>query len=170
MKESDLSDRLLRSFRKPRKSGTPLLFRALFGILLLRYETGGASLVTRADVSLFPYLHILFAGEVLEHAVLMLFGERGVLVSKINVGRGTEHAGVLDLSRCVNGVKRMRALSAILVHNHPGGTAALSGDDRETAERVSRALRSAGVRFEGQIVLSDGFCRAYSFSGERSSE
>ena len=157
---------VLRSFPQIRSSKTPELYETLFRVLCIRCQTGGKRLVTADEVSLFPYLQILFAGERTERAVLLLFDGSGTLVTRRTLGFGTEREGYLDLSRCLKGISHTEIVSAMLAHKHPGGTPALSGADRETASRISEALRCIGVRFDGQIILSDNFCRMYSCTQE----
>ena len=157
---------VLRSFPQIVSSKTPELYETLFRVLCIRCQTCGKRLVTSDEVSLFPYLQILFAGERTERAVLLLFDGSGTLVTRRTLGFGTEREGYLDLSRCLKGISHTEIVSAMLAHKHPGGTPALSDADRETADRIAEALHCIGIRFDGQIILSDHFCRMYSCAQE----
>ena len=155
---------LLRSIPNIGDSKTPALYETLFRSLFLQYRTEDAPRVTRSDVSLFPYLQMLFADEKTERAALLLFDAHGVLLGTRTVGYGTENEAELDLFHCLDGIDPKSISTALLVHNHPNGVSALSDADRETAERISAAFRYTRIRLDRQMILSGSFCREYSIS------
>ena len=51
-----------------------------------------------------------------------------------------------------------KASGIILVHNHPGGNAAPSQEDRLLTEELQRLAPRMGLRFLDHVIVTDGDC------------
>jgi DNA repair protein RadC len=59
---------------------------------------------------------------------------------------------------------RESAAAVVLVHNHPSGDPAPSGEDREVTRRLAEAGRIVGIRVVDHVVVAErgyfSFCEA----------
>jgi DNA repair protein RadC len=87
--------------------------------------------------------------------VIALYLDNGnrVLGDEI-VAEGTVNRCVIFPRKVMEGAMRRSAASFILVHNHPGGTAAASEEDWKTTERLYNARKQIDIPMLDHIIIS----------------
>lgn len=107
---------------------------------------------TEAGVYLLPF----FLNEQDEVVYLLcLDAKRSVLCCE-EMGRGVVNSVDANVRRIVEKALKVRACSAILAHNHPGGLAIPSREDDIFTRCLYNALETVGIRLEDHIIVADG--------------
>lgn len=71
------------------------------------------------------------------------------------VGEGSVNAAAVSVRKIVETALNVNATTVVLAHNHPGGLAVPSEEDRQTTYRVANALRTVDVILADHIVVAD---------------
>jgi len=87
--------------------------------------------------------------------LLCLDAKRSVLCCE-EMGRGVVNSVDANVRRIVEKALKVRACSAILAHNHPGGLAIPSREDDIFTRCLYNALETVGIRLEDHIIVADG--------------
>lgn len=87
--------------------------------------------------------------------LLCLDAKRSVLCCE-EMGRGVVNSVDANVRRIVEKALKVRACSAILAHNHPGGLAIPSREDEIFTRCLYNALETVGIRLEDHIIVADG--------------
>lgn len=77
------------------------------------------------------------------------------------VGTGTVNASVLHIRDLLEMALKYKATGIILVHNHPGGTAQLSGADLQLTKQLERSAAELGIRLLDHIIIAAEQCFSY---------
>ncbi len=90
-----------------------------------------------------------------DECVIALYLDNGnrVLGDEI-VAEGTVNRCVIFPRKVMEGAMKRSAASFILVHNHPGGTAAASEEDWKTTERLCNAGKQIDIPMLDHIIIS----------------
>ena len=90
----------------------------------------------------------------------MLLDTKQKLIRDVLISRGTVNASSASPREILIQALRFRAVSMILVHNHPSGDPAPSRDDVLLTRRVKEAGDLIGIQLLDHIVIGDGcYCR-----------
>jgi len=77
------------------------------------------------------------------------------LISDTLLTRGTVNSSLMSVREIMIGALKRRAVSMLLVHNHPSGDPAPSGQDIEVTEQVKRAGELVGIPLYDHIIIGD---------------
>ncbi|MDL2313714.1 DNA repair protein RadC [Desulfovibrio sp. OttesenSCG-928-C14] len=95
------------------------------------------------------------AGRSHEEVWLAYLDTQNRMLSWEKYHKGTVDASVVYprdiLERCL----LLKASAFIIVHNHPGGSAAPSGADLQITEQLKRSAQALGVRFLDHLIVTD---------------
>lgn len=91
-----------------------------------------------------------------EELLLLLLNTRGALMGERLISRGTVDRTVASPREVMIAALEARAVSIVLLHNHPSGDPAPSRDDLELTERMAMAGMLVGVCLLDHIVIGDG--------------
>lgn len=98
-----------------------------------------------------------------EFAVLLLDGRNQVIRESV-ISKGTLNASLVHPREVFRSAVREAAASLVLVHNHPSGDPAPSGEDLRVTRRLVEAGQVVGIRVLDHVVIADqGY---YSFREE----
>ena len=115
-------------------------------------ETRQIKISTDAGTYLLPF----FMNEQDEVVYLLcLDAKRSVLCCE-EMGRGVVNSVDANVRSIVEKALKVRACSAILAHNHPGGLAIPSREDEIFTRCLYNALETVGIRLEDHIIVADG--------------
>ena len=104
------------------------------------------------------YMQSLFIGSSTEKLYVMLFGGAGNLRRVVQLDDGLPASSGILLNKLIRIITESKAVSVILVHNHPDGIAAPSAEDTRTTERLKHALLPIGVRLVDHFIIADDTC------------
>ncbi len=110
------------------------------------------------EAKVHTYLRALFTGEMAEKVYLLLFDNALHLLDCQCVGEGTVNGVQVTLHKIVSATVERGASVALIAHNHPGGLAIPSEDDRIFTDAVSSALDMINVRLIEHILVTDCLC------------
>ena len=79
------------------------------------------------------------------------------------VAQGGTNFAVVSTASVAKRVLLLNAVTAILVHNHPSGTAYFSQEDRKVTERFKTVFQLLDMTLADHIVLGNGY---YSYAEE----
>lgn len=71
------------------------------------------------------------------------------------LGEGSVNSAGVPIRRIVDVALKTNAATVILAHNHPGGLAFPSIDDRQTTNRVAQSLAAVDVVLADHLIFSD---------------
>ena len=101
--------------------------------------------------------------------VVMLDGRHRVL-GESTVSVGTLTASLVHPREVFRPALERAAAAIVLVHNHPSGDPAPSGEDRRVTKRLRRAGELLGIRVVDHVVVADGGFFSFQEAGEFSLE
>ena len=77
------------------------------------------------------------------------------MIDCVKITEGSVNAASISIRKILDVALRFRAASVVLAHNHPGGLAIPSEEDKETTYRLADTLMAAGIVLLDHIILSD---------------
>ena len=99
-----------------------------------------------------------------ERFVALLLDSRNRVIKDVVVSQGTLTASLVHPREVFRAAVRESAAALVLVHNHPSGDPAPSGEDREVTRRLCDAGRIVGIRVLDHVVIAErgyfSFCEA----------
>ena len=98
------------------------------------------------------------------HAVLL--DGRHRVKDVVLVSQGTLTASLVHPREVFRSAIRRAAAAIVLVHNHPSGDPAPSGEDRRVTERLVQAGELVGIRVLDHVVVAEGGFHSFSEAGE----
>ncbi|MCD8223889.1 MAG: DNA repair protein RadC [Clostridiales bacterium] len=87
---------------------------------------------------------------------LMLFDTRQALIRELLLSQGTVNASLASPREIFIEALRYRAVSLIMVHNHPSGDPAPSPEDIRLTARVREGGELVGIRLLDHVIIGDG--------------
>ncbi|MBQ7358117.1 MAG: hypothetical protein IJW65_05200 [Clostridia bacterium] len=99
------------------------------------------------------YLLAYFSGLTNERVCIMLLDNSMRLIECVNLADGSVNGAQVDYRLIAQTALAKRAASVVLAHNHPGGLAVPSREDREVTRAVEAALSVVGVNLLEHIVV-----------------
>jgi len=99
------------------------------------------------------YLLGYFSGLTHERVCVMLFDNSMKLIECVKVADGSINGASVDYRLIAQIALSKKASTVVLAHNHPGGLAIPSRDDREVTRAVEAALSVVGVHLLEHIIV-----------------
>ena len=112
------------------------------------------------------YLVSLFFGLSVE-TVYLLSVKDGKITACERAGEGTVNTSNVLPRRLIEIAKRHKADSVIIAHNHPGGYATPSDDDKSGTRILYEFFTASGVRLLAHYVVAGLECRKIDFNQDR---
>ncbi len=106
------------------------------------------------DEDIYDYLIALYIGAPTEVVHLILFDEKGAVISCEYAGEGTVNGSDIYPRRLLERAVKSKAASAILAHNHPRGGCTCSDEDVAATKILAGVFRAAGVTLRAHYVVA----------------
>mgnify|MGYP001004180349 CR=1 FL=1 len=90
-----------------------------------------------------------------ELVYIMLLNTRGALIRDILISQGTVNSSVVSPREIFIEAVKHRAVSLVLVHNHPSGDPSPSKQDLSLTRRVKEAGDLIGIRLLDHVIIGD---------------
>ncbi len=90
-----------------------------------------------------------------EHLCVMLLDSRNALIRELQISKGTVNASLASPREVYIEALKHRAVSIILVHNHPSGDPTPSEADCSLTRRVKQAGELIGIPLLDHVVIGD---------------
>lgn len=100
-----------------------------------------------------------------EHVVCMMLDVRGGMIGDEWLTCGTAECSLLTPRDIFAAAMRVRAVSVVLIHNHPSGDPTPSAADILTTERVRQAGELLDIRLTDHIIIGDRCYHSFSENG-----
>ena len=113
----------------------------------------GTAITSTAEAG--AYLVPKFVGAANEVVYLLLLDDKRKILRCARLFEGTVNAAPITVKKVVAEVVATNATGVILAHNHPGGLALPSANDRQVTARVAHALRLINVQLVDHIIVAD---------------
>ena len=136
-----------------------VFFRAL-AETLYRYKNNEGEPVDAVTsyVALGDYMRNLFVGTENERVYILFFDMQQKLLSCKMISEGYACGSFVSFRQIAIEAVAQNAAAAILVHNHPKGSAMPSGEDLLATTKVKGLLESLGVTFIDHFIVAKGRC------------
>ncbi len=99
-----------------------------------------------------------------ERFLVILLDSRHRVLREVTISQGTLTASLVHPREVFRAAVRESAAALVLVHNHPSGDPAPSGEDRQVTRRLIEAGRIVGIRVLDHVVVAErgyfSFCEA----------
>ena len=118
-------------------------------ICKVEYDTDNAELVAK-------YASKHFKGLTEERLYLMCLDSQSNLLEFSQVSKGNMKRTPVDLGFIAERAFATRAVSLILVHNHPSGIMAPSKADVDITMKVESIIHDLGMRLSDHIIIGNG--------------
>ena len=102
------------------------------------------------------YLREFFFGKHKEMVYLLCLDAKGMVIDCFEICEGGVFSANLPFRKVIETGMRCGAVSVILAHNHPGGLAIPSVEDRQTTVRLARALHAVEIMLIDHVIVADG--------------
>lgn len=106
------------------------------------------------DEEIYDYLVALYIGASTEVVHLILFDEKGAVISCEYAGEGTVNGSDIYPRRLLERAVKCKATSVILAHNHPRGGCTYSDEDIAATKILLGVFRAAGVTLRAHYVVA----------------
>jgi len=101
------------------------------------------------------YLVDLFYGRRNETVFVLCLDAKCKVLCCRKVGEGDVNSANVPIRKMVEIALGVNATTVILAHNHPSGLAIPSAEDRETTERLAKALGAMDIVLADHVIVSD---------------
>ena len=91
-----------------------------------------------------------------ERVIVLVADAANRLQRTVVVSEGAIDRSLVPVREILNAVLRNDGRAFAIAHNHPSGDATPSDADRRATADVAAAARTAGLRFLGHVVVTDG--------------
>jgi len=113
------------------------------------------------------YLCALLDGADEEKVYMVMFNRTNRFIDCVQIGEGLYGESEIGVARAIEKATRAQAASVIIAHNHPGGIAAASATDEETAQKLNVIFLNSDIDVIGHYVVAGNKCTRY---GEKSNK
>lgn len=96
-----------------------------------------------------------FTGSTSEEVYLLLLDDKRKILRCAKLFEGTVNAAAITLKKVMAEVVISNATAVILAHNHPGGLALPSAEDKAVTKQISTALDMINVRLLDHVIVAD---------------
>lgn len=90
-----------------------------------------------------------------ERLILIMLDSRLGLISDVVLSVGTINSSLVSSSEVFYEACRNKAVSIVLLHNHPSGDSAPSRQDIDVTDKISRAGEILGIHLIDHIIIGD---------------
>ena len=90
-----------------------------------------------------------------EHLILVMLDNRCRLIKDQVISVGTVNASLVTPREIFMEALRFRAVSIVVIHNHPSGDASPSGQDIDVTSRLMKAGEIMGISLVDHIIIGD---------------
>jgi DNA repair protein RadC len=101
-----------------------------------------------------------------EQFLVLLVDGRHRVMSEVLVSQGTLTASLVHPREVFRQAIRRSAAALVLVHNHPSGDPAPSGEDRQVTERLQEAGEVIGIRVLDHVIVAERGFHSFRDRGE----
>lgn len=133
------------------------------------------AIIARRRCDLFKFGKKHTEAEIEEYIISLLFGLSVETVYLISVrdnkviaceraAEGTVNSSSVLPRRLLEIARRNKADSVIIAHNHPGGYATPSDDDRSGTRILNEFFKSSGIKLLAHYIVAELECRKISFN------
>lgn len=112
------------------------------------------------------YAKKYFKGKRKEEVRLLLKDGGGKLVYNALISKGTYTEAQVYAREVADLALKHGAVSIVMLHNHPSGTAQPSDRDRQFTEKLAIALNLLSIRFDDHIILTDNDYYSFRTNGD----
>lgn len=111
--------------------------------------------VVLTDVNAYgQYLQEFFFGKFNEMVYLLCLDAKGMVIDCYEICEGGIYSTSVPTRKIVETAMRSNAVSVVLAHNHPGGFAVPSLEDREATIRLAKALYAVDIVLVDHVVVA----------------
>jgi DNA repair protein RadC len=107
------------------------------------------------------YLHVLMAREPVEQFRVLYLDARNRLIADEVEGHGTVNHTPVYPREVMRRALELRAVSLVIVHNHPSGDISPSVDDIEMTREISAAASALSIVLLDHIIVGNGRCWSF---------
>jgi DNA repair protein RadC len=104
----------------------------------------------------FEYFHHEFRDSRKEYCLALLLDGKNRIIRRVQISEGTLNQSIVHPREVFSPAVRESAAAVILVHNHPTGDPAPSGEDIAITRRLREAGEVMGIRLLDHIIIGDG--------------
>lgn len=126
-------------------------------------HNNGSKIIDPENIGL--YICDKFIGREEEHVLLILIDSKGKELYCGMIARGSLTGAQMPIRKIVDLAMHYRAVSAIIAHNHPSGSALPSREDLKATRNIVTALELVGVHFIDHFIVADHDCISLRESG-----
>ena len=101
------------------------------------------------------YVMARYRGAQKEQVLLICMNRQRRITYTAWINRGGEDRVELPVREAIGQALRVRAESAVLCHNHPGGNALPSRQDLEATAELARGMATVGIELLDHIIVTD---------------
>ncbi len=139
----------------------------LIGCVASRRDTDSfkfGRVYTRTEIV--RYFRAHFIGKHVETLCLMTFDDQGRALAMHELSEGTVNASGVLPRKLVECAISDGATSVVIAHNHPGGWARASAQDRAMTATVSEILHIAGIDLKFHVLVAGHCCEIISLADD----
>ncbi|OHB28986.1 MAG: hypothetical protein A2X79_08325 [Desulfuromonadaceae bacterium GWB2_53_15] len=104
----------------------------------------------------FDYFHHEFRDSRKEYFLILLLDGKNRIIRRVQVSEGSLNQSIVHPREVFNPAVKESAAAVILVHNHPTGDPAPSGEDIAITRRLREAGEIMGIKVLDHIIVGDG--------------
>jgi DNA repair protein RadC len=110
----------------------------------------------RSGADFYRHYHMRLRDLRQEVFLVVLLDQKNRVLTEVEVSRGSLTATLIHPREVFAPAIRNAAAAVALLHNHPSGDPAPSGDDRRMTERLANAAEILGIRLLDHVVVGEG--------------
>jgi DNA repair protein RadC len=103
----------------------------------------------------FDYFHFEFRDSRKEYFLALLLDGKNRIIRRVQISEGSLNQSIVHPREVFNPAVRESAAAVILVHNHPTGDPAPSGEDRAITRRLQEAGDIIGIKVLDHIIIGE---------------
>jgi DNA repair protein RadC len=104
----------------------------------------------------FDYFHHEFRDSRKEYFLALLLDGKNRIIRRVQISEGSLNQSIVHPREVFNPAVKESAAALILVHNHPTGDPAPSGEDIAVTRRLREAGDIMGIKVLDHIIVGDG--------------
>lgn len=113
----------------------------------------------------FDYFHFEFRDSRKEYFLALLLDGKNRIIRRVQISEGSLNQSIVHPREVYSPAVKESAAAVILVHNHPTGDPAPSGEDRAVTKRLHEAGEILGIKVLDHIIIGDGAYLSFVESG-----
>lgn len=105
---------------------------------------------------IFDYFHHEFRDIRKEYFLVLLLDGKNRIIRRVQISEGSLNQSIVHPREVFIAAVKESAAAVILVHNHPTGDPAPSGEDRAVTKRLKESGEILGIKVLDHIIIGDG--------------